>query len=128
MILDRRTHPLWHVELRQKWQAQINPPGGRQDLTTDCAFEPSGREAPCDRGKFSSSCRHEGHSSRGIWPESPDVGPQGTPQCPLHYRSISHRHRDRCGIRRFGAQEVVSLGDDCESQFLARRTRHLHDL
>ena len=34
-----------------KWQAQINPPGGRHDLTTDCASEPSGREAPCDRGK-----------------------------------------------------------------------------
>ena len=34
----------------------------------------------------------------------------------------------RCDIRRFGAQEVVSLGDDFESPFLARRMRHLHDL
>ena len=41
--------------------------------TTDCASEPSGREAPCDRGKMCSSCRHEGHSSRGIWPESPEI-------------------------------------------------------
>ena len=73
MILKIRIHPWLHVEQRQEWQAQINPPGGRQDLTTDCASDPSGREAPCDRGKTSSSCRHEGHSSRGIWPESPEI-------------------------------------------------------
>ena len=28
-----------------------NPPGGRQDLTTDCASDPSEREAPCDKRK-----------------------------------------------------------------------------
>ena len=51
MILKIRIHPWPHVEQRQEWQAQRNPPGGRQDLTTDCASDPSGREAPCDRGK-----------------------------------------------------------------------------
>ena len=72
MILNIRTHPLRHVELRQEWQAQINPPVGRQDLTTDCAAEPPGRKALGDEEIFS-SCRHEGHSSRGIWPESPEI-------------------------------------------------------
>ena len=73
MILKIRINLWLHVEQRQEWQAQINPPGGRKDLTTDCASGPSGQEAPFDRGKTSTSCRHEGHSSRGIGPESPEI-------------------------------------------------------
>ena len=52
MILYIRTHPLRYVELRQEWQAQINPPVGRQDLTTDCASEPPGWKALGDRGNI----------------------------------------------------------------------------
>ena len=40
VLLYIRIHPLQHVELHQEWQAQINPPAGRWDLTTDCASEP----------------------------------------------------------------------------------------
>ena len=51
MILKIRIYPWPHVEQCQEWQASINPPGGRQDLTTDCASDPSEREAPCEREK-----------------------------------------------------------------------------
>ena len=50
MNLKISIHPWPHVEQRQERQAQINPPGGRQDLTTDFASDPSRREVPCDRG------------------------------------------------------------------------------
>ena len=96
MILKIRIHSWPHVEQCQEWQAQINPPGGKQDLTTDCALDPSGREAICDRGKnvlsmsprrpqlqgnLAQVARNYEKSRHRI--ELEPVGLKGTPQC-LH--------------------------------------------